>query len=98
MFFLVGIGIEQQNRLLLLDTAPLMPPPVLRSMALCLKLRAVVRALGRRQGRPAARTYARPRSVSQIVRMAWYLLCDGPKLAADLSAAKLDGMPSRLGW
>ena len=26
--------------------------------------------------------------------MAWYLLCDGPKLAADLSAAKLDGIPT----
>jgi pimeloyl-ACP methyl ester carboxylesterase len=80
--------------LLLLDTAPLMPTPVLTLMALSLKASAGLRAVGRRGGHPRARIYTPPRSVPPIVRMAWYLLCDGPALAADLGAGKLSTVPT----
>jgi pimeloyl-ACP methyl ester carboxylesterase len=79
--------------LLLLDTAPLVPPAVLTLMAPWLKLSALLRAAGRRRGYPAARKCT-PRSVPSLTRMAWYLLCDGPALAADLAAGKLSTVPT----
>jgi pimeloyl-ACP methyl ester carboxylesterase len=79
--------------LLLLDTAPLVPPAVLTLMAPWLKLSALLRAAGRRRGYPAARKCT-PRSVPPLTRMAWYLLCDGPALAADLAAGKLSTVPT----
>jgi pimeloyl-ACP methyl ester carboxylesterase len=80
--------------LLLLDTAPLVPPPVLTLMAPWLKVSALLRAAGRRRGYPAARLCTPPRSAPRLTRMAWYLLCDGPALAADLAAGKLSTVPT----